>query len=165
MNVALVPDFGKGRLSKPVKCVVWDLDGTIWRGALIEADALELRPGIADVIEALDQRGILNSIASRNDRQVAARQLRKLALDRYFLHPQIGWGAKSDAVRRIAEALHVAVDSIVFVDDEAFEREEVMAALPEVRTVDAKHANSLIELLQLTDLPSTSESRARRQLY
>ena len=50
------------------KCVVWDLDNTLWEGTLIEdsPERLRLKPGILDVAEALDgRRGILLSIASK----------------------------------------------------------------------------------------------------
>ena len=55
-----------------VKCVVWDLDNTIWDGILLEDAAVTLKPRIREVIETLDRRGILHSIASRNDRDLSA---------------------------------------------------------------------------------------------
>lgn len=64
------------RLTKPVKCVVWDLDNTVWDGVLLEdGDGRPLRPGVREAIEELDRRGILQSIASRNDHEAAARQV------------------------------------------------------------------------------------------
>ena len=51
---------------KEIKCVVWDLDGTIWDGLLVEKDNVKLRPGVRAAIETLDSRGVLHSIASRH---------------------------------------------------------------------------------------------------
>ena len=59
---------------KAVKCVVWDLDGTLWDGVLAE-EPVTLRPAAADVVKALDGRGILQSLASRNDHAPAMAQL------------------------------------------------------------------------------------------
>lgn len=51
-------------LQRPIKCVVWDLDHTLWDGTLAEGDDVRLRPGVAALIRKLDQRGVLHSIAS-----------------------------------------------------------------------------------------------------
>ena len=50
-----------------IKCVIWDLDGTVWAGTLSEGGAGELRPGVLDTIRELDRRGIIQSVASKND--------------------------------------------------------------------------------------------------
>ena len=53
---------------KLVKLVIWDLDHTLWDdGTLLENDTPALLAGLCDVIVGLDQRGILQSIVSRND--------------------------------------------------------------------------------------------------
>jgi len=80
---------------------------------------------------------VLNSIASRNDAELALARLRATGLDELVLHPQIGWGAKSVAIPRIAEQLGIGLDAIAFVDDQPFERAEVSFALPKVLCVDA----------------------------
>ncbi|HEU5380030.1 MAG TPA: hypothetical protein VFV38_31795, partial [Ktedonobacteraceae bacterium] len=45
-----------------IKCVVWDLDNTLWDKILLEDERVSLRPGVLDVIKTLDSRGILHSI-------------------------------------------------------------------------------------------------------
>jgi methoxymalonate biosynthesis protein len=54
-----------------VKCLVWDLDNTLWQGTLLEDPDVKLSDEIRDVIVALDSRGILQSIASKNDDDLA----------------------------------------------------------------------------------------------
>ena len=56
---------------KTKKCIVWDLDNTIWQGTLLEDPEVTLNPLISQVITQLDQRGIIHSIASRNDYDLA----------------------------------------------------------------------------------------------
>lgn len=150
---------------KPIKLVIWDLDDTIWHGTLLEGGAGAAIEGVAETIERLDARGILHSIASRNDAELATRTLRDMGLMDYFLCPQIGWGAKSEAVRRIADRLGLGLDSVLFVDDQAFEREEVAAALPAVRTLPAALAPGLPEEPLLTAPAVTREARRRRLAY
>jgi FkbH-like protein len=159
-----VPDAETHPYREP-KCVVWDLDRTLWDGTLAEDDVVQLRPGVREIVEGLDARGILQSVASRNDPAEAVARLRALGVHDYFLCPQIGWGAKSAAVARIAEALGIGIESVVFIDDERFERDEVSAALPSVRCVDGCHAPSLLDLLCVLDMPVTDESAVRRALY
>src|ERR1700756_2328201 len=81
--------------SKKIKCIVWDLDHTLWDGILLEDGDVSLKPGVVDIIKALDARGILHSIASRNDQATAEQKLRQFGVYEYFLYPQINWDAKS----------------------------------------------------------------------
>ena len=75
---------------KKIKCVVWDLDQTIWEGVLLEDRHVTLRPGIVEVIQTLDARGILQSIASKNEHTAAMQTLARFGLAEYFHHP-ISW--------------------------------------------------------------------------
>ena len=75
--------------TKVVKVLVWDLDNTLWHGTLMEGDDVRLRPGVVDVIKTLDSRGILHSIASKNDHGEAIAKVREFGLEEYFLYPQI----------------------------------------------------------------------------
>jgi len=148
------------------KCVVWDLDNTIWSGTLVEdgADNLVLKPGITHVIKELDQRGILHSIASKNNHDEAIRVLKKFGLEKYFLYPQISWQPKSKAVRQIAADINIGIDSLLLMDDSEFERAQVKSACPEVRTVDAGHYSELPEWKEFQIVP-TEDSRQRREMY
>ena len=65
---------------------------------------------------------------------------------------------------RIARLLNIGVDSLAFVDDQPFEREEVRAALPQVAVIDARESAGLPDRPECR-VPVTEESRARRSLY
>lgn len=161
----LAPGSGRIAPGPAIKLVIWDLDGTLWKGILLEGDALELAEGVADTIRRLDARGILHSICSRNDHATALQKLGEFQLEEYFLCPRIGWGVKSSAVRDIAETLRLGLDSVLVVDDDAFERAEISAALPGVRTVAAEFASGLLEEPALTPAAVTEEARRRRRSY
>ena len=148
-----------------VKCVVWDLDHTLWDGVLLEDRSIRLRPAAVDVIKALDERGILHSIASRNDHDAAMAKLTELGIAGYFLHPQIGWGTKSAAVGAIARALNISLDAIAFVDDQPFERDEVRFTHPTVRCIDAEHLARIPEMQEMIPRFITDDSRMRRAMY
>jgi FkbH-like protein len=151
---------------KKVKCVVWDLDNTMWEGVLVEdgLDRLRLKPDVAKAIQALDQRGILLSIASKNNAEDALQAVKKFGLDQYFLCPQISWAPKSQGLKTIAQQLNIGMDSILFVDDSEFELGEVRAVYPEVRVLNADQYRTLLDRSDCT-VPVTAESQERRKLY
>ncbi len=151
--------------ARKIKCVVWDLDHTIWDGTLLEDKTITLRPGVREAIETLDARGILHSISSRNDYDLAMARLREFGLADYFLFPQINWNPKSAAVQTIAERLNIGIDTLAFVDDQPFERAEVSQALPTVLCLDAAEAATLPERPEMQPVFVTEDSRNRRQMY
>ncbi len=150
---------------KTIKVVVWDLDRTLWDGVLLEGDPVRLRPAVPAALQTLDARGILLSLASRNDHDLALARLRELGVADYFIYPQIGWGPKSSAVAAIAEAINVGLDAVAFVDDDPFERDEVRHALPEVMVLDAEDAAGLCERPEMMPRFITDESALRRRMY
>jgi len=160
------PKGGKDEKEKKVKCVVWDLDNTMWDGVLVEdgPEKLRLKPGIAETLKALDERGILHSIASKNNSEEALAVLKRFGIDEYFLCPQISWEPKSRGVQTIAKQLNIGLDTFLFVDDSPFEREEVNTVCPEVRALDATQYLE-IPAMDICQVPVTDESRERRQMY
>lgn len=152
--------------TKPWKCIVWDLDNTLWQGTLIEdgQDRLKLRHDVVDVIKETDRRGILHSIASKNNHADAMQVLQMWGIDKYFLYPQISWDPKSQAVSRIAQLLNIGIDSLAFVDDQPFEREEVRTALPQVTVVDTANVGEILSRPEC-QVPITEESQQRRLMY
>ena len=77
---------------KKIKCLVWDLDQTLWSGVLLEGDLPVLRPGVQTVVEELDRRGVLQSVASQGDPDLALAALREVDLQQYFLARQMDHG-------------------------------------------------------------------------
>ncbi|WP_280233188.1 HAD-IIIC family phosphatase [Nocardia cyriacigeorgica] len=148
-----------------VKCLVWDLDDTVWDGVVLENDAGPPRPWVRDALRILDERGIVHAIASRGIPEAAAAHLDEHGLSDMFCAIQIGWGAKSAAVRRIAETLNIGLDTIAFVDNDPVERAEVAAALPEVRCYDAADIARLPDLSEFTPAVITDDARHRRLRY
>jgi methoxymalonate biosynthesis protein len=148
-----------------VKCLVWDLDNTLWQGILAEGDDVTPRPGVAEVVRGLDARGVLQSVASRNDHEPAMARLAALGLDEYFVLPQIGWGRKSDAVRVVADELGFAHRAMAFVDDTPAELAEVSFRLPEVRTYPAEAAAGLLDRPEFTPVVITEDAARRRAMY
>jgi FkbH-like protein len=148
-----------------IKCVVWDLDHTLWDGVLLEDANVAVRQSVVDHIHRLDRLGVLHSIASRNDAELALAKLRELGLEDMFLHPQIGWNAKSDSIAHIAKALNLGIDAFAFVDDQPFELAEVTHALPGVTCVDVADLDEALARPEFHPRFVTDESAQRRKMY
>jgi FkbH-like protein len=164
-------DFVKKRKPKAgklpqVKCIVWDLDNTLWDGILVEdgAEKLKLKPEIVDVIRELDRRGILQSVASKNNFDEAMAVLGSNGISDYFVHPQISWAPKGEAMKVIAKKLNIGMDTLMLVDDSDFELVQVQSACAGVRVLRAERYRELTSL-PLCQAPVTEESANRRKMY
>ena len=146
----LVAVLGLGRK----KCVIVDLDNTLWPGVLAETGApfawepsvsgvfsfVGLYFGLHEALLCLKKRGIVLACVSKNDEAVV-RELwkypdsypreRLLTLDDFVTH-RINWNDKVDNIRSIAEELGFAYDTFLFIDDHPVERDRVRQFLPEI---------------------------------
>ena len=151
--------------SKKIKCVVWDLDNTLWKGTLLEGDNLRLKENVVNVIKKLDGRGILNSIASKNEYKPAMEKLEEFAVKDYFLYPQINWNPKHISVKKITDSINIGIDSVAFIDDQHFELDEVKHYHSDVLCIHERDTNNILKMPEMNPLFITDESKIRRQMY
>ena len=132
------------------KCLILDLDNTLW-GGIIGDDGLEnIQIGSLGIgkaftefqywIKALKNRGIILAICSKNTESVAKEPFEKhpdmvLQLDDLSAF-MANWENKANNIRRIQQILNIGFDSMVFLDDNPFERELVKTAIPEICVPD-----------------------------
>lgn len=154
----------EGQSGRPVKCVVFDLDHTVWEGTLLEGGVVSPREDMVRLIHELDKRGILISIASKNDFGSAWQRLENLNLAEYFVWPEINWLPKSENIRKIASRLNIGLDTFAFVDDSPFELAEVGQALPMVTCLNANAIGGILDQTRFRGSTS-ADARARRAYY
>ena len=149
-----------------IKCVAWDLDNTLWHGVIGDAGAagVTANDDMIGLIKRLDERGILQTIVSKNHYDTAWPKIEQLGLADYFLYPAIHWGPKSRSVQQIADELNINVDTLAVIDDSPFERREITNLLPQVRVFDPAVGASLMDDTAF-DVPVSDESRGRRLSY
>ena len=157
--------MGQDKDNKAIKCVVWDLDNTLWDGVFAE-ESVELRTGAIEVVKMLDSRGILQSVASRNEFEPTMAQIQSFGLAEYFIVPQINWGPKSASIKAIADRLNIGLDTFAFVDDQPYEREEIGFAHPSVLLLDGTASlTDIPELPRMMPRFITEDSKRRRLMY
>ena len=152
-------------MGKKIKCLVWDLDNTVWDGTILEDDKVTLKPDMISIIKALDERGILQSVASKNNYDAAMDQLKEFGLDEYFIYPQINWNSKADSIAQIAKSINIGIDTLAFIDDQPTEREEVRYSHQDVLVLDAVDYTKLLDMDEFTPRFITEDSKKRRMMY
>ena len=103
-------------------------------------------------------------MVSKNDEREALEELRRFQLEEYMVFPKVGWNPKSESLSELIHQFNVGADSVAFIDDSPFERAEVEASLPEVRTYDGADFGRLPDLPEFRP-PVSSESARRREFY
>lgn len=166
------------------KCLVLDMDDTLWGGVLGEVgvEGIALGPDYPGNVFldfqrrllALRDCGILLAVASKNNaadvEEVLARHPACLLKREHFAAFEVHWEDKAGSLRRIAAALNIGLDALVFFDDNPAERAWVREQLPQVTVLDVP-ANPLGYARMLAecgcfDLPAlTGEDRRRAELY
>jgi FkbH-like protein len=173
------------RQGRSAKCLVLDLDNTVWGGVVGDdgMDGLVLGQGsalgeafVAFQVYAreLSRRGVILAVCSKNDEANAVEPFEK--------HPEMvlrradiacfvaNWQDKATNIRSIAQQLNIGLDSLVFVDDNPFERTLVrqelpMVAVPEVGEDPTGFPRTLADAGYFESLAITEEDRARGAQY
>ncbi|PRX13760.1 HAD-IIIC family phosphatase [Nonlabens ulvanivorans] len=99
-----------------IKLVIWDLDETFWNGTLSEEGIQPIESNIS-LIKELCDRGIMNSIVSKNDFEQAKEKLIELGVWDYFVFPVIGWKPKGPAIVDIINRSQLRAPNVLFIDD------------------------------------------------
>lgn len=133
------------------KCLVLDLDNTIWGGAVgdVGFDGILLEPNDPEgeaflafqkyIIE-LKNRGVIIAVCSKNERDIAMEPFEKnpyMVLRKEDISCFVAnWDDKVSNIRLIAQTLNIGTDSMVFFDDNPTERDLVRKYLPEVDVIE-----------------------------
>jgi FkbH-like protein len=175
----LIPLSGATR-----KALVVDLDNTLWGGVIGEDGfgGIKLGPdypgaayqALQRALLDLSRKGILLAICSKNNPEDAIEVLAKhpgmLLRPSDFAAVRINWNDKPGNLREIAAELNIGIDSIAFLDDNPFEREQVRSVLPDVLVIDppeepAQCASTLRDCPAFERLSLSEEDRKRTVFY
>ncbi len=164
--------FAAALLRPPAKCIVLDLDNTLWGGVIGDDGPGAIKIGddypgniykdFQSALLGFRYRGFLLAIASKNDEQLVRQTLdthpEMILRSEHFASMKINWDPKPLNIRKIAEELNIGLDSIVFIDDNPVERAYVRTELPMVHVLELP-PDILGYLPALRDVPALDKAR------
>ena len=166
------------------KCIVLDLDNTLWGGIVGEDgfDGIHIGPQppgnsfleFQKHLKALSQRGIILAINSKNNLDDAMNVIENhpnmILKKDDFSCIVINWGDKVQNMREIAKQLNIGIDSLVFFDDDAVNREYVRRELPQIHVPEmssdpSEYTKTLLSLNDFSTFQITAEDVSRKKMY
>ncbi len=191
LSIDILPKVAHGILSivaamngRMNKCIILDLDNTTW-GGIIGDDGIEnIQVGTLGIgkaftelqywVKSLQQRGIIIAVCSKNTESVAKEPFEKhpdmvLRLDDIAVFVA-NWENKADNIRQIQSILNIGFDSMVFLDDNPFERNIVRdnipgICVPELPQDPAEYLQYLYSLNLFETIAVSNEDAERTKLY
>lgn len=170
--------------SKTKKCLVLDLDNTIWGGIIGEdnMEGIKLSPTgegkmfyiFQKLILSLSKLGIILAINSKNNKEDVDKVFKEhpymILKEDDFAAIRINWQDKVTNMKELAEELNIGLDSMVFMDDDPANREMIRKMIPEVEVIDlpedpAFYWKTLLEYKGFSTLKYTDEDRDRGKMY
>jgi len=170
---------------KSRKCLILDLDNTLWGGVIGDdgLDGIVLGQGdatgeahlaVQSTALALRARGIVLAVSSKNTDAVAREPFRKhadmLLREDHIAVFQANWNDKASNIRAIANELSLGLDAMVFLDDNPVERDLVRTMIPEVAVPElpsdpALYARTLLAAGYFEAITFSDEDRKRAEFY
>jgi FkbH-like protein len=166
------------------KCIVLDLDNTLWGGIVGEDGFYGIKLGpdpLGNIfmdfqrwILALHDRGIILAINSKNNSDEALKVIKEhkhmILKEEDFASMKINWNDKIQNIKEISQEINIGLDSMVFFDDDLRNCEMMKAALPQVLTINLPKDPSLyLPIIQnMNDfnvLKITDEDKKRGEMY
>lgn len=147
---------------KNIKLVVWDLDGTFWKGTISEGKIDWISENIA-LIKELSEKGIVNSICSKNDFEPCKEALSEMEVWDYFVFPSINWENKGSRIKNMIEEMGLRDVNVLFIDDNHLNLKEAEYFCPRIKTASEKDLGEIYT--QAKDLKATDKELKRLARY
>ncbi len=154
-------DMSTPTFAENIRLVVWDLDETYWTGTL-EEGSVAISSENRNIPEFLAKRGIISSICSKNSFEPVKARLEQEDLWKWFVFPMVDYEFKSLMVQQIVEQMGLRAETILFVDDNPFNRGEVAERVPGINVAAETIIPVLLDHPQLQGKPDPDMTRLER---
>ena len=122
-----------------VKCMVFDLDNTIWNGTLDANDDVTLNDWVINYLDKAFKKGVVLAVASKNNYEQAYKKLVELGIEKYFYKLYISWDDKYKSIKDLAKTLNISEEHILFVDDSDIELAESIYYIPNLQILNVRN--------------------------
>jgi len=166
------------------RCIVLDLDNTLWGGIIGEDEFNGIKLGsdpsgkafieFQKYLLGLHNRGILLAINSKNNFDDAIKVIEEhpdmILKKEHFASIKINWNDKVSNIKEISNELNFGLENFVFIDDDPLNREFMKSSLPQVLTVNlpadpSKYVKTIQEMNEFNLLKITDEDKQRGVMY
>lgn len=130
-------------LNNNIKLIIWDMDDTFWKGTISEEE-VEINSDNVELIKSFVDRGIMNSISSKNDYEVVKNKLSELGIWDLFVFPKINWNPKGAQIKQIIEECRLRPVNVLFIDDNPHNLGEAKQILPEISVAEPSIISELL---------------------
>lgn len=144
-----------------IKIVIWDLDDTFWSGTLSEGN-IEIIPHNIDIVRTLTDRGIINSIVSKNEYLDAKAKLENINIFDLFVMPQISWNPKGQIIANLLKTLRLRPVNCLFIDDNPSNLNEAVYYNEGLNVADPSILKSLLDMPQLKGKDDSDHFRLKQ---
>ena len=127
-----------------IKVVFWDLDDTLWTGTLAENDDVKLNPQIVQIIKTLTDRGIINSICSKNDYNLAKKKLQNFNIWDLFVFNSISFNPKGESIKNTLKSMGLRDNNALFIDDNIVNLKEVEFYNKNISVLHVDHCTEIL---------------------
>jgi len=191
ISMDFLPTFGQDLMKYVIaylgltkKCIVLDLDNTLWGGIVGEDGFNGIKlgpepPGNAfmefqRVLLSLHQRGTILAINSKNNFEDAIKVIKEhpymILKEEHFASMRINWNDKVSNMKGIIKEINIGSDSLVFIDDDPVNREFVKSVFPEILVVNlsddpSSYVYEIENLIDFSVLKITDEDKNRGKMY
>lgn len=141
-----------------IKLVLWDLDDTFWEGTLSEGEVKEV-PENLRLVKELTDRGIVNSVCSKNDREKALLRLERMGVRELFVFPSINWEPKGERIRELILDMKLRDENVLFLDDNPVNLNEARFYSPGLMTAGPEELSTLHAWIEETPASDTGHKR------
>lgn len=145
-----------------IKLVVWDLDDTFWRGTLSEG-GIELIDKNIELAKKFIDKGVMNSICSKNTFENVRTELEKNQLWDLFVFPSIDWTAKGPRIKELIKTMGLRPANVLFIDDNEMNLNEVSFFMPEIMLLNASNIDYLYN--KVDDIAKDDKEHSRLKQY
>ena len=153
-------------LGRTIKCIVVDLDNTLWEGVLVDdgIDNIIISndyPGnkwrlFQKILKSYQEKGVVLAICSKNNEELVYKALEKkenLLKKNDFIVIKANWNPKSQNIYEISKIINISEEHILFIDDNIIEREEVKQNLPKCNILEINNIEPIDYIKALLEYP------------
>lgn len=147
--------FGK------IKLVIWDLDETFWEGTLSE-ESIKIPKRNFELLAALTDIGIVNSICSKNDWKRVQAELESNNVAYYFVFPSVNWEPKGPRVKQLISDMQLRPENVLFLDDNPSNLGEVQHYCPDIMVAGPEVLSQLLQDARTVEKTDKGHNRLKQ---